>query len=123
MFTTILSGNVSKDPVFKELPNNTKVCNFSVAINEYRVQNGEKIKETTWISVAAWNDLADVCNRFVHKGDFIIIRGKIGIDQYTNNNNVSVATLKLTAHEVSFGPKQQNNNAETSNNPEEEITF
>ena len=65
-----LVGTIGKDPEVREIGSDKKVCNFTLATNEYF--KGEQT--TTWHNCVAWNSLTDVVGKSkkgdkVHQGD------------------------------------------------------
>lgn len=72
-----LIGRVGKDPEIRYTPNNKAVCKFSIATNEISKD------KTTWHNITAWEKLAELCEKYVHKGDLIYIQGRI---EYTESN-------------------------------------
>ena len=95
MNLAILIGRVGKDPEIKSFQNGGKVANFSLATSEkWKDKNsGEKKERTEWHNVAVFSDgLVGVVERFVKKGDQLMVKGKIqtrkwqdqsGNDRYT----------------------------------------
>jgi len=78
-----LVGNVGRDPELKQTPN-SKVVDFSVAINEpARGQNPEK---TEWYRVSFWDKRAETIAQYVRKGTQILVEGRLSIRTYTDPN-------------------------------------
>ena len=78
-----LIGNVGKDPEIKTFASGNKVANITLATSErYKDRNGEQKEETEWHSVQAFGKLADVVERFVHKGSLLYLDGKIRTRSY-----------------------------------------
>ena len=73
----MLLGRVGKDVEVKDV-NGTKCAIFTIATSEkYKDRNGEYQENTQWHNVVAWRNVADICERFVKKGDQIYAEGKI----------------------------------------------
>ena len=71
-------GRVGQEPTVKELSDKTKVANFSVATNErYTNKSGEAVEKTEWFNIVAWQNLADIVEKIIKKGDLVYIEGKI----------------------------------------------
>lgn len=89
----IIVGRLGKDPEVRHLESGASVANFSVATSEtYKDRNtGEKREQTEWHNVVLWRGLADVAEKYLHKGDMVYIEGKLrtrswekdGITRYT----------------------------------------
>jgi single-strand DNA-binding protein len=72
-------GRLGKDPEVRNLDNGNTVANFSIACSEsYKDRTtGEKKETTEWINCVAWKGLADIAGRFLHKGDLVMVEGKL----------------------------------------------
>jgi single-strand DNA-binding protein len=89
----ILVGRLGKDPEVRHLESGAAVANFPLATSEtYKDRNtGERREQTEWHNVVLWRGLADVAERYLHKGDMVYIEGKLrtrswekeGITRYT----------------------------------------
>ncbi len=75
----ILVGNLGKDPEVRHLENGTPVCSFSLATSEtYKDRNtGERKTNTEWHNIVLWRGLAEVAEKYLHKGDQVYIEGKL----------------------------------------------
>jgi len=73
---SVLVGRLVKDPEVKELDNDKKVCNITLAIpRSYKNENGEY--ETDFIDCALWNGIAENTAEYCHRGDMIGVKGHI----------------------------------------------
>jgi len=87
--TTVIAGNVGRDPEMRYTPSGQAVTSFSVAVNEsYTNNNGEKVKKTIWFRVSAWGKQAEICNQYVKKGQMILVEGRLTGDQATGGPRV-----------------------------------
>lgn len=87
----ILIGNVGKNPEVRHLDRNMAVANIVLATTEraYTLQNGTQVPERTeWHNIVLWGGLADVVEKYVHKGDRIYIEGKIRTNTYEDQNGI-----------------------------------
>jgi single-strand DNA-binding protein len=74
----ILIGRLGKDPEVRTFDSGTKKASFSLATTEtHKNKAGEKVEETDWHNVAAWNALADIAEKILQKGSLVFIEGKI----------------------------------------------
>ena len=91
MNITILAGNLGKDPEIRMTPNGKKVAYFSLA-----VKNGEN---TEWFNCQAWDRQADYLEKYAHKGDLVMCRGK-ATQQVFEGKNGRVDRVIFTMYEV-----------------------
>lgn len=108
--STLLIGNLGKDPEMRYTPSGQAVCLFSVATtHQYTNQAGEKVKETTWFRVSAWGKLAEICNQYLKKGSKVFVEGRLTPDKstgnpkvYTKQDGTAGASYELNAQTVRF---------------------
>jgi single-strand DNA-binding protein len=89
----ILVGRLGKDPEVRNLDNGAVVANFTIATSEsYKDKTtGEKKEITEWHNVVLWRGLAEIAQKYLHKGDMVYVEGKLrtrswekeGITRYT----------------------------------------
>jgi single-strand DNA-binding protein len=95
-----LIGHVGNDPEVKNLKNDAKVVNLSLATNETRKNaQGEKTTETQWHRLVAWNGTANIIDKYVKKGQEIAVEGKLVTREYESEGNKKYIT-EVVLHEV-----------------------
>ncbi len=79
MNKVILMGNLGKAPETRTLESGVVMCRFPIATSEtYKNRkNGEKTSHTEWHNVVLWRGLAEVAEKYLNKGDKILIEGRI----------------------------------------------
>ena len=79
MNKVILMGNLGKAPETRTLENGVVMCRFPIATSEtYKNRkSGEKTSHTEWHNVVLWRGLAEVAEKYLNKGDKILIEGRI----------------------------------------------
>ena len=94
-----LIGNVGKDPEIKTFASGNKVASITLATSErYKDRNGEQKEDTEWHSVQAFGKLADIVERFVHKGSLLYLDGKIRTRSYEADGRTVFRTEILADH-------------------------
>jgi single-strand DNA-binding protein len=85
-----LIGNLGHDPEIKTLENGKKVVRFTLATNEsYKNSEGQKVDETTWHNITAWNGLADRASKYLKKGNEVAVEGRIVYRSYEDKKGVT----------------------------------
>lgn len=87
----ILLGNVGQDPNVRYLDTGVAVAEVSLATTEraYSLQNGTQVPERTeWHRLIFWRGLAEVVDKYVHKGDKIYVEGKIKSRSYDDKAGI-----------------------------------
>lgn len=97
----MLIGNLGKEPEMNYTPNGTAVTKFSLAVSRsYKSSSGEKKEETEWFNIVTWNQLAEICNQYLHKGSKVYIEGRIAQRKYTDKNGVERYTFDVIANDM-----------------------
>lgn len=80
----IFIGRLGKDPEVRNLDNGSTVASFSIAVSEsYKDRTtGEKKETTEWINCVAWRGLAEIAQKYIHKGDQVFVEGKLKTRSY-----------------------------------------
>jgi single-strand DNA-binding protein len=87
--TIIIVGNVGKEPEMRYTPTGQAVTSFSVATSRnYTNSQGNSIKETVWFRITTWGKTAESCSQYVHKGNKILIEGRLQPDQQSGSPRV-----------------------------------
>ena len=85
-----LIGNLGKDPETKTTESGKKITHFTLATNDgYKNNEGERVNETTWHNIVAWNGLADVAGKFLKKGREVAVEGRIVYRTYEDKKGVT----------------------------------
>jgi single-strand DNA-binding protein len=74
----MLIGNLGKDPDVQYLEGNIAVAKFSLATTEtYKDRAGKLISQTEWHTVVLWRGLAELAQKYLHKGSLVYIEGRL----------------------------------------------
>ncbi|MCJ7622999.1 MAG: single-stranded DNA-binding protein [Anaerolineaceae bacterium] len=106
----IIVGNLGRDPEMRFTPSGTAVTSFSVATSRQWTDNeGNKVKETAWFRVSAWNKQAETCNNFLRKGSKVLVEGQLVPDKntgspkiWTRNDGTPGTSFEVRANNVRF---------------------
>ena len=104
----MLIGNVGKDPDVRYLDNGVAVASFPLATTErgYKLQNGTEVPERTdWHNIVLWRGLAEIAEKYVHKGDKLYIEGKIKTRSYDDQNGMKRYITEIFADNMEFDMK------------------
>ncbi|MDO9130591.1 MAG: single-stranded DNA-binding protein [Anaerolineales bacterium] len=108
--TTIIVGNLGRDPEMRYTPSGQAVTSFSVATNRQYTNNaGETVKETIWFRVSAWGKRAESCNQYLKKGSKVLVEGRLTADPatggpriWTGQDGSARASFEVSAQTVTF---------------------
>ena len=74
----MLIGNLGKDPDVQHLEGNIAVAKFPLATTEsYKDRSGKLISQTEWHTVVLWRGLAELAQKYLHKGSLIYVEGRL----------------------------------------------
>jgi single-strand DNA-binding protein len=74
----MLIGNLGKDPDVQYLEGNIGVAKFSLATTEtYKDRGGKLVSQTEWHTVVLWRGLAELAQKYLHKGSLVYIEGRL----------------------------------------------
>ena len=96
----ILLGNVGKEPDVRYLDGGVAVATFHLATTErgYTLPNGTNVPERTdWHNIVLWRGLAQVAEKYVHKGDKLYIEGKLRPRTYDDQNGIRRSIVEIYA--------------------------
>jgi single-strand DNA-binding protein len=73
-----LIGNLGKDPEIQHLEGNIAVAKFPLATTEtFKDKNGQTTSQTEWHTVVLWRGLAELAQKYLHKGSLVYIEGRL----------------------------------------------
>lgn len=74
----MLIGNLGKEPDVQYLEGNIAVAKFPLATTEtYKDRAGKLISQTEWHTVVLWRGLAELAQKYLHKGSLIYVEGRL----------------------------------------------
>ncbi|NVK51892.1 MAG: single-stranded DNA-binding protein [Flavobacteriaceae bacterium] len=94
-------GNLGNDPEIITLDSGKKLAKISIATNEtYKNAQGEKVTDTQWHNVVAWNKTAAIIEQYLQKGNEVAIEGKITYRSYEDKDGVKKYTTEIVCNEL-----------------------
>jgi len=116
MNKVMLIGNVGQDPEVRYVDQGVAVARIRLATTErgYTLQNGTQVPEhTDWHNVILWRRLAEVVEKYVHKGDKLYIEGRIRYTTYDDKQGQRRYTTEIWADNMEMLSPKSNTPAET----------
>ena len=96
-------GNVGTDPEMRYTPNGSPVTSFRIATTRtYNNQSSERVQETEWFTVVAWNQLAEQVNQYLSKGRRAYVEGRLHSHSYQGNDGQMRFRNEIIANRVLF---------------------
>lgn len=103
---TILIGRLTKDPELRYTPTGVAVCQFTLAVDRPFTREGER--ETDFIPIVTWRQLAETCANYLRKGRLTAVEGRIQIRNYENNEGRKIYVTEVIADNVRFLESNRN---------------
>ena len=112
----ILIGHLGDEVKMHYFEGGNSLGRFPIATNETYTnkQTGEKVTTTEWHNIVVRNKLAEICEKYLSKGDKIYCEGRIktrqwegedGVKRYTTEIHVADMTFLTTKNELNEPPK------------------
>jgi single-strand DNA-binding protein len=96
-----LIGNLGQDPEIKTLESGKKVVHFTLATNDgYKNNDGQKVEETTWHNIVAWNGLAERAAKYLKKGKEVAVDGRLVYRSYEDKKGVTKYITEIVLNEM-----------------------
>lgn len=103
----VLSGRLTSDPELRQTSDGKPVINFSIAV-ERPYHNKEWGKKTAdFFTIIAWQKLAEICEKYLHKGMMVAVDGHLQCRKFEKDGVVKNFT-DVVAENVQFLSKMEN---------------
>ena len=99
----MLIGHLGDEVKMHYFEGGNSIGRFPVATNETYTnrQTGERVTTTEWHNVVVRNKLAELCERFLSKGDRVYVEGRIKTRQW-EQDGVKRYTTEIQAQDMTF---------------------
>ena len=98
-----LIGNLGQDPEVRNLESGKKVTHFTLATSDdFKNNEGQKVKETTWHNIVAWNGLAELAGKYLKKGGQVAVEGRLVYRSYDDKKGVTKYVTEVVIHDLLF---------------------
>jgi len=96
-----LIGNLGQDPEMKTMESGKKVVHFTLATNDgYKNADGQRVNETTWHNIVAWNGLAETASKFLKKGREVAVEGRLVYKTYEDKKGVTKNSTEIVLNDL-----------------------
>ena len=142
----ILVGNLGREPDIKFTGDGKAIANLAIATSESWTDKttGQKVEKTEWHRVVIFGRLADIAQKYLHKGSKVYIEGQLrtrkwdknGVDQYTTEvvlsgfnsalqmlNKVTGESVEPTPTNLDVAPERKIQPVDEFEDDMEEIPF
>ena len=118
MNKTFLIGRLTKEIETKQTAN-SKVASFTLAVDRMlsQEQRDNGAQSADFINCVAWNNSADILERYTQKGSKIAIEGRIQTRSYDNQQGQKVYVTEVKVDRVELLEKLEKKEPEQTPNP------
>src|SRR4051812_41201043 len=83
----ILIGNLTRDPQSRQVPTQSMVTEFGLAMNrKFKGQDGEDREEVCFVDCSAFGRQAEVIQKYCKKGKLLYVEGRLRYDSWDDKN-------------------------------------
>lgn len=93
----VLAGRLTRDPELRYTPNGKATASFTIAVNRKF-----KRDEADFITIVAWNQLAEHCANYLAKGRQVAVDGRLQIRSYDAQDGQKRWVTEVVADDVQF---------------------
>jgi single-strand DNA-binding protein len=103
-----LIGRLGADPEMNEFTTGSKKVHMSIATSEiYKNKSGEKVTDTQWHNVVAWNGTATYAKTYLKKGTEVMEIGKLVNRSYEDKNGTTRYITEVVADQMMIIQKKE----------------
>ena len=117
--TVIIMGRLTHDPEMRTTQSGVSVASFTLAVDrDFGGKDGGE-KQTDFIDCTAWRHSADFVSKYFAKGSMAIVKGRLQIDNYTDNDGNKRKAAKVIADSIYFGESKKSSGQNGGQNTEQ----
>ena len=99
----MIIGHLGRDPEMRYTPSGRPVTTFSVAVSRsWNSSDGERRSETEWFKIVAWGNLAEICKKYLTKGQQIYIEGRLQTRRWEDKDGQRRTSVEVVANEMTM---------------------
>jgi single-strand DNA-binding protein len=112
----MLIGHLGDDVKMHFFDGGGSIGRFPLATNESYVNktSGEKVTNTEWHNIIVRNKAAEVCEKYLSKGDKIYIEGRIKTRKWTDESGNDRFSTEINVNEFTFLSTKKENSSVSS---------
>lgn len=104
----VISGRLTRDPELRYTPGGKAVCTVALAVNRrYKDASGQWQDDTTYINVVCWMKVAELVNRYLHKGSPVLVEGRLESRSWETEAGQKRSVIEIRADRIDFLEKAQ----------------
>lgn len=98
--TVVVSGNLTRDPEMRSLPNGTPVCELGIAVNDrIKDESGNWTDRANFFDVTVWGGMGDWAARTLRKGTGVTVEGRLRYEAWEKDGQKR-SKVKIVANSL-----------------------
>jgi single-strand DNA-binding protein len=98
--TVVVSGNLTRDPEFRSLPNGTPVCELGIAVNDrIKDDTGNWTDRPNYFDVTVWGGMGEWASRSLRKGAGLTVEGRLRYESWEKDGQTR-SKVKIVANSL-----------------------
>ncbi|MBT6688621.1 MAG: single-stranded DNA-binding protein [Flavobacteriaceae bacterium] len=118
----MLIGNLGDAVKMHHFDGGGCIGRFSIATNESYTNKttGEKVSNTEWHNVVVKNKAAEICEKYLKKGDKIYVEGKIKTRKWQSEDGVQRYSTEIHVTEFNFLSSKNDSSSDSNFNSDDD---
>jgi single-strand DNA-binding protein len=106
----VLIGNLGREPDLQHIEGNIAVAKFPLATTEtYKDRSGTLVSQTEWHTIVLWRGLAELAQKYLHKGSLVFIEGRLRTRTWEDQNKVRRFSTEIVGDNLVMLDKRKEN--------------
>ena len=111
-------GRLGAAPELRYTPQGAAVCSFTIAVgDDYKNKDGQKVEQTEWVRIVAFNRLAEIIEEYCRKGSKVFVTGKMKTRSWEQDGVKRYATEIVAAEFQMLDSKSHPQDSEARKQP------
>ena len=112
----MLIGHLGDDVKMHYFEGGGSIGRFPLATNESYTNKstGEKVSNTEWHNIVVRNKAAEICEKYLSKGDRIYLEGRIKTRKWTGEDGADRYSTEINVNDFTFLTTKKDNSQEAS---------
>jgi single-strand DNA-binding protein len=122
----MLIGHLGDDVKIRHFDGGGCIARFPLATNETYTDKStnEKVTNTDWHNIVVRNKAAEICEKYLAKGDKVYVEGRIKTRKWQGEDGQDRYTTEVNVDEFTFlSAKKESNSDNSSSNKETEVNI
>jgi single-strand DNA-binding protein len=100
----VITGNLTRDPELRSIPNGTSVCGLRVAVNGRKkdAESGQWVDKANYFDVTVFGAQGENCAQYLSKGRPVAVEGRLNWREWEAQDGSKRQSVDIIADTVQF---------------------